>query len=203
MDLLPLLDQGISLTDLVGLTGLRWPAGFILTDRRVVLFGLSALGALTVQGGRSTHRALGLGGVASAAIAALVILLAPSAINWRVYPRFARVAGVVAWQAGALWLGRANLTYALFEVSFAIVVVATHFAGWYLALPLALLAGDGWRIARVVALTFTATLTTPLWAYLWSLAQPDRSLEDLHLIVVPLVFVPLPRPPRAVGELPR
>ena len=127
-----------------------------------------------------------------ASIPALIILLIPSSINWLTYPRLAVLGIVCLWQANSLRLGQANLAQAMSEVFFATVLVAAHFAGWYLPLLVAtvVLSGNRWLRARVVVFTFTTTLTTPLWAYLYWWNQNWMSLTAIHLIVVPLTFVP-------------
>ncbi len=125
-------------------------------------------------------------------ISALMILLRPSSLDWLVYPRIGILAAVGTWEAYRLIAGRACLAGALFEVSFATILIANHFAGWYLPLlvALAVLAGD-WRArTRIVVLTFTTTLTTPLWAYVWPIGQPGLDLATFHMLLVPLTFVP-------------
>ena len=123
---------------------------------------------------------------------ALIILLVPDTVHWLVYPRLLLLAAVGLWQANALRTGRASLARATFEVLFATVIVATHFAGWYLALlvAVAVLTGDRWVQIRMVAFTFATTLTTPLWAYVWWWSQDWMSMTTIHLLVVPLTFVP-------------
>ena len=125
-------------------------------------------------------------------IAALVILLVPDSINWLGIAKIAILAAVFLWQANSLRLGRANLAQAMFEVLFVTILIASHFAGWYLALlvAVAVLSGDRWIQARMVLFTFTTTLTTPLWAYLWYWNQDWMSMLTMHLIVVPLTFLP-------------
>lgn len=127
-----------------------------------------------------------------ASIPALAVLLIPDSLGWLVLPRLLIPAIVGLWQANNLRLGRANLAQATFEVLFVTVLVSSHFAGWYLGLLVAVaaLSGDRWRQARVIAFTFTTTLTTPLWAYVWYWDQGWLSMTAIHLIVVPLTFLP-------------
>lgn len=125
-------------------------------------------------------------------IPALIVLLVPDALGWLSYPRLALLALVGLWQANALRLGRTSLARATFEVTFVTILIAPHFAGWYLAplVAVAALTRDRWIQARVVAFTVAATLTTPIWAYLWWWNQDWMSLTTVHLIVVPLTFLP-------------
>jgi hypothetical protein len=126
-------------------------------------------------------------------IPALIILIDRGAMGWLIYPRVAIVAAVVAGQAWRVVRRKTPLAAALFDVELAIIVVATHFAGWYvpLLLALALLSGRPRQIVQALSLTFATTLTTPLWAYLWPAEQPGLTLLGLHLILVPLTFLPL------------
>src|SRR5262249_30375408 len=75
-----------------------------------------------------------------ASISALTIMIVVGSIDWVLYAQIALVAAVALWQAFSYWQGRASLARALFEVFFAIILVATHFAGWVLPL---LLGGGG------------------------------------------------------------
>ena len=125
-------------------------------------------------------------------LSALAILLIPNSIHWLIYPRVA-ILGVVGISLVFLvWTRRTPLERAVFEIIFVTILMATHFAGWYLPVLVAVaaLAGDGWSQARMIAFTFAATLTTPIWEYAWSWSQGRLSMEEFHLIVVPLVFVP-------------
>jgi hypothetical protein len=127
-----------------------------------------------------------------ASIPALAILLVPASIGWLLYAR-ALVLGTTA--AVSLWYlmrGRCSLGVALFEITFVGILVVDHFAGWYvpLLLALAVLSRDSRRCWRAVALTLTATITTPLWAYYWPLNQATTDLKSFHLILVPLTFLP-------------
>jgi hypothetical protein len=72
------------------------------------------------------------------------------------------------------------------------ILLANHFAGWYVPLlvALAVLAGDAVRQTRAAVLTFTTTLATPLWAYVWPANQPYLDLLTFHAILVPLTFLP-------------
>jgi hypothetical protein len=130
---------------------------------------------------------------------ALAILLQPSLIDWLALPRLAILIAVGLWQVEGLWRGKLALPRALFEVSFATILVANHFAGWYLPLlvTLAILADDSRQVTRSIVFTFTATLATPLWAYVWPANQATFSLLTFHLMLVPLTFLP----PLVVGLL--
>ena len=125
-------------------------------------------------------------------IPALALSLFPTSYHWLVYVRLATAALVGLWQARSVFLGRERLAKAALEVVFTTILLATHFAGWYLALPLALSAmGNDRRTQwRMAIFTFTASLTTPMWAYLWWWTQDVVNETTFHLIVVPLTFVP-------------
>lgn len=127
-----------------------------------------------------------------ASIPALAILLIPGAMQWLFYASLAFVGLVGLWQANALRRDPANLPRAVYEIIFATILVASHFAGWYLAVLVAVaaLTADRWVQARTVVFTFGATLTTPLWAYYWFWNQSWLSMTTIHLIVVPLTFAP-------------
>jgi hypothetical protein len=130
---------------------------------------------------------------------ALAILLQPSLIGWLAYPRLAILILVGLWQLDRLRRARTSVPSGLFEVAFATILLANHFAGWYLPMlvALAILAGDSRQIARAIVFTFTTTLATPLWSYVWPTNQPALSLLAFHLLLVPLTF----GPPLAVGLL--
>src|SRR6185437_525233 len=159
----------------------------------VIMIGLAVVAYAPFWTGLATiERAQAVDADYLSSIAALVILLVPDSINWLGIAKLAILAAVFLWQANSLRLGRANLAQATFEVLFVTILVASHFAGWYLALlvAVAVLAGDRWIQARMVLFTFTTTLTTPLWAYLWYWNQDWMSMTTMHLIVVPLIFLP-------------
>ena len=59
-----------------------------------------------------------------------------------------------------------------------------------LALVLAVLGRDPARQSRAAVLTFTTTLATPLWAYVWPANQPFLDLLTFHAVLVPLTFLP-------------
>jgi hypothetical protein len=125
-------------------------------------------------------------------ISALIVLIRPSAFGWLIYPRFFALGVVCVWEGYQLLVRRASLAAVLFDVSLVTIVLANHFAGWYLPLlvALAILAGDPVRQARAAVITFTTTLTTPLWAYVWPANQPYLDLLTFHEILVPLTFLP-------------
>jgi hypothetical protein len=127
-----------------------------------------------------------------ASIPALAILLDGAALPWMMIAQIVVVGGVALWQAVSLWRGRATPERAIFEVSFAVILVATHFAGWYLPLlvAVAVFVGDRWLLARAVVFSFTAALTIPIWAFAYPWTQPALGLLAFHEIVVPLTFVP-------------
>jgi alpha-1,6-mannosyltransferase len=125
-------------------------------------------------------------------IPALAILIQPSLIDSLIYPRVAILSIVGLWQTYRIVRGQAELAGALFEVSFATILLANHYAGWYLPLlmALAVLTGNPWTRARIGVLTFTTTLTTPLWAYVWPAHRDALSLATFHFVLVPLTFLP-------------
>jgi hypothetical protein len=125
-------------------------------------------------------------------ISALIVLIRPSAFDWLIYPRIAVLATLCLWQGYRLLARRAGLADVLFDVSFVTILLANHFAGWYVPLLVALaaLAGDPVRQTRAAILTFTTSLATPFWAYVWPAYQPNLDLLTFHLILVPLTFLP-------------
>jgi hypothetical protein len=125
-------------------------------------------------------------------IPAFILVLLPTSYHWLVYPRLAVAATVGLWQARSLWLGVASLPMAAYEVLFATILLATHFAGWYLPIlvALAILSEDRLRQERIVIFTLTATLTTPAWAYVLTWTRDWVSNGQFHLILVPLTFIP-------------
>jgi len=164
-----------------------------------VVASAAALVALAVvayapfwAGPTTLQRALAADSDYLSSIPALIVLVIPGSINWLAFPRLALVGIVCLWQANSLRLGRANLAQAMYEVFFVTILVGAHFAGWYLALLVAVsaLTRDRWVQLRTVVFTFTATLATPLWAYLWYWNQDWMSMTTIHLIVVPLTFLP-------------
>jgi hypothetical protein len=124
--------------------------------------------------------------------AALVVLYLPNFDPWLLAARVAVVALVALWQVRSFLRGRASLASAVFEVYFAVLLVATHFAGWYVPLLLALgiMSDDRRLVRRAAAFSFAALLTTPLWEYAWPALQNSVGLGPFHLIVVPLTFFP-------------
>lgn len=127
-----------------------------------------------------------------ASLPALVILYVPNALTWLTAARLAIVTLVGAWQAWAILRRRTTVERAVFETYFTVLIVATHFAGWYLPLlvALAILTANRWLVARAVVFTFTATLTTSMWTYLFPATENTLSFATFHLIVVPWTFVP-------------
>lgn len=155
----------------------------------VVALGIAAYAPFWT-GPATLQRAQAVDGNYLSSIPALIILIVPDSIKWLTYPRFALLALVGLWQANSLRLGRINLAQAMYEIFFVTILIAAHFAGWYLALLVAVsvLSRDRWTQARTAVFTFTTTLTTPLWAYLWWWVQDWMSMTTIHLIVVPLIF---------------
>lgn len=124
--------------------------------------------------------------------AALALLYVPNAKLWLLPARAAVVAAITLWQMRSFVLGRASVERAVFEVYFGVLLVATHFAGWYLPMLVALgvLSRDRWLVARAITFTFCAILTVPLWEYLWPEVQNSAGLATFHLLIVPLTFLP-------------
>jgi len=127
-----------------------------------------------------------------ASLPALAILLLPNAAFELTAARLAIVGLVGIWQTWAILHRRTTVERAVFETYFAVLLVATHFAGWYLPLLIALgvLSADRWLVARAVVFSVTALLTTPLWTYLFPATQNALSFAQFHLIVVPFTFLP-------------
>lgn len=127
-----------------------------------------------------------------ASLPALAILIDGATINWVPLAQAVVVGTVALWQAAALWRGRSSVARALFEVFFAVILVTTHFAGWYLPILVAVaaLVGDRWLLARAIVFTATAALTDPFWAYAFTPLNSAIGLLGVHLIVVPLTFLP-------------
>lgn len=173
----------------------QWPR---IRFARVVGYAvvIAALGVAAYApfwtGPATLQRAQAVDGNYLSSISALIVLIVPNSIGWLTYLRFAILATVGLWQVNSLRLGRVNLAQAMYEIFFVSILVAAHFAGWYLALLVAVsvLTRDRWIQARTVVFTFTTTLVTPLWAYLWWWVQDWMSMTTIHWIVVPLTFVP-------------
>lgn len=127
-----------------------------------------------------------------ASFSALALIYMPRAIDWLLGVRVAIVAAIALWQINAFLRGRASVARAVFEVYFGVLLVATHFAGWYLPLLVALgvLSADRWLVARAITFTFAAMLTVPLWQYVWPEVQNTYGLGPFHLLIVPLTFFP-------------
>lgn len=127
-----------------------------------------------------------------ASMSALALLYLPNASAWLLTGRVAVVAMIAAWQLRSFALGRADVPRAVFEVYFGVLLIATHFAGWYLPLLVALgvLSADRWLISRAVVFSLSAILTVPLWQYLWPQVQNSAGLGPFHLLIVPLTFLP-------------
>ena len=132
-----------------------------------------------------------------ASIPALIVLLVPSATDWLTIPQMGLLALVGLVLAWLVWHHRVTLERAVVEIIFATILIATHFAGWYLPLlvGVAALTDDSWVLVRMAVFTFTTTLTTPLWQYVFPWTRDWLSMESFHLIVVPWTFLP----PLAVG----
>jgi hypothetical protein len=168
---------------------------------RLLRFGMSLIALVIVAvlayapywvGPETLSRSLAVDNDYLASIPALIVLYVPTAITWLIVPRTLILLAVGLWQVNALRTGRADVVQATFEMLFATIVVAVHFAGWYLPLLVAVaaLARNRWLALRMVAFSFTAALTTPLWAYVWWWNQNTLSLATFHLFVVPFTFLP-------------
>jgi hypothetical protein len=131
--------------------------------------------------------------------AALTILLVPDSQHWLTIARWALLAGVYLWLILRQLRGTIGEQGATFEGLFIMVLCAPHFAGWYLAVLVALapLVGDGWSMARAAAFSVAASLTVPLWAFVWPAHSATMALLTFHAIIVPLTF----GPPLLVGAL--
>lgn len=127
-----------------------------------------------------------------ASFSALALLYIPNVKQWLLPARVALVAGIALWQTRSFILRRASVERAVFEVYFGVLLVATHFAGWYLPMLIALgvLSKDRWLVARAITFSFCAILTVPLWEYLWPEVQNTAGLATFHLLIVPLTFLP-------------
>ena len=132
-----------------------------------------------------------------ASIPALIVLLVPNATDWLTIPQMAVLSLVGLSLVWLVWQRRVSLERAVVEIIFATILVATHFAGWYLPLLIgvAALTDDSWVWLRMVVFTFTTTLTTPLWQFVFPWTRDWLSMEAFHLIVVPWTFLP----PLAIG----
>ncbi|HLG50142.1 MAG TPA: glycosyltransferase 87 family protein [Chloroflexota bacterium] len=158
-----------------------------------VMIGLAAGTYAPFWSGTATiERALAVDANFLSSIPALLILLLPGAASWLTAARLCLLGMVCLWGARALHEGKIDPARAALEVLFVTILAASHFAGWYLAplVALAALGHDWWVRVRIALFTFTTTLATPIWAYLWWWNQATMSLTTIHLIVVPLTFLP-------------
>jgi len=127
-----------------------------------------------------------------ASVPALIILLVPGSQHWLAVLRFAVIGGIYLWLGLRLLRDETSVSRTFFEALFTLIVMAPHFAGWYLAVLLALapLTVDGWRELRAVVFAFATTLTVPLWAFVWPWMSNTSSLLAFHEIIVPLAIGP-------------
>jgi hypothetical protein len=167
----------------------------LLTVAAIVI-GWAALVVVAYQpywvGPQTVHRLLIADGDYLASLASLVVFLVPTTRDWLIYVRIALGMAIAAWQVRGMLLGKTTLASAAFEVMFATVLLAAHFAGWYLPLVLALavLSRNQINLRRAAVFTLSATMTTPLWAYAYTLPVDWMNAESFHFIVVPLTFIP-------------
>jgi alpha-1,6-mannosyltransferase len=79
-----------------------------------------------------------------------------------------------------------------FEVMFALMFVVSWFNTWYLVWPLALAAlnHSGLVQARVALFSFTAAIGSLYYTFLWVWYRETWGLFDIHLLAVPLIFLP-------------
>jgi hypothetical protein len=173
---------------------LAWRTRMIgLTASVVALIGLVGVAYAPFWIGTATlQRVIDADSDYLASVPALIILVVPGATDWLTYLRLALLAIVGLWQARGLWLGSTSLPTAALGVLFATIVLASHFAGWYLGLLVAVsvLTQNRRLQAAIGVFTLTATLTTPLWTYVWTPYQDSLTLTTFHLFLVPFTFIP-------------
>lgn len=151
-----------------------------------VLFAPYWVGPTTLQ------RVLGVNQNYLASPSALIILLDAASPHWLGIARLAILAGVYLWLGFRQLRGTIGEADATFEGLFALILCAPHFAGWYLAVLVALapVDGSGWRMTRAAIFSLAATLTVPLWAFVWPAQSATLTLLTFHEIIVPLTFGP-------------
>jgi hypothetical protein len=161
-----------------------------------VVVGWAALAIVAYHpywvGPETVHRLLLADGDYLASLASLVVFLLPTTRDWLIVVRVALGVAIAAWQVRGMLIGKTTLAAAAFEVMFATILLAAHFAGWYLPLVLALavLSRSQINLRRAAVFTLSATMTTPLWAYAYTLPLDWMNAESFHFIVVPLTFIP-------------
>lgn len=156
----------------------------------IALIAAAILYAPYWRGPESLARVLEVDDNYLASISALTVLVIPGSVDWLIYPRGLLLGLVALWQVIGILRGRTNLTRATFELIFAMIVIAPHFAGWYLGVLIALgvAADDWWLLARAQVFAIGAMLTIPLWAYLWPWKGDALGLATFHAILIPITF---------------